>query len=61
MRCRFPGGGTGIDRFLRSRGDIDLADREMLLRWCDPVDGIFELLRIEDEAPVLLSLIDKLE
>jgi len=61
MRYRFQSGGTVIDRFLRSRGDIDPADREMLLRWRDPVDGIFELLRIEDEASILLNLIDKLE
>lgn len=61
MRYQFPGGGTVIDRFLWSHRDIDPADREMLLRWRDPVDGIFEVLRTEDEASILLNLIDKRE
>lgn len=59
-RC-FPGGGTVIDRFLRSRENLDRADRQVLLRRRDPVDCIFEVVRIEDEGSILLNLIDDLE
>ncbi len=32
-----------VDRFVASRPDLDAADREMLLGWRDPVEGIFEV------------------
>lgn len=61
MRYQFPGGGTVIDRFLWSRKDLDPVDREMLLRWRDPVDGIFEVVRTEDDASIFLNLFDDME
>ena len=43
LQYRLPNGKTVVDRFLASRPDLDAADREMLLGWRDPVEGIFEI------------------
>jgi hypothetical protein len=61
MRYRFPGGDTVIDRFLQAHENVDPVDRDLLLRWRDPVDGIFEVVRNDHDSSVLLNLIDDLE
>ena len=43
LQYRLPDGKTVVDRFVASRPDLDAADREMLLGWRDPVEGIFEI------------------
>ena len=43
LQYRLPDGKTVVDRFMASRPDLDAADREMLLGWRDPVEGIFEI------------------
>lgn len=50
-----------VDRFVAGRKDLTAADREMLLGWRDPVEGIFEIQGKEGDAVVLLNLIDDLE
>ncbi|MGI5518848.1 hypothetical protein [Streptomyces sp. CA-106131] len=61
LRYRLPDGSTVVDRFVAGRKDLTVLDREMLLGWRDPVEGIFEILRKEKDAVVLLNLVDDLE
>jgi hypothetical protein len=61
LRHRLPDGSTVVDRFAAARRDLTEVDREILLRWRDPVEGIFEIRRKDGGAIVLLNLIDDLE
>ncbi|MEF9905147.1 hypothetical protein [Streptomyces sp. P9-A2] len=61
LRSRLPDGSTVVDRFVAGRKDLTAAEREMLLGWRDPVEGIFEIQRKERDAIVLLNLVDDLE
>ncbi|MGI5144309.1 hypothetical protein [Streptomyces sp. CA-106110] len=61
LRYRLPDGSTVVDRFVAGRKDLTALDREMLLGWRDPVEGIFEIQRKEKDAVVLLNLVDDLE
>jgi hypothetical protein len=46
LQYRLPDGKSVVDLFVASRPDLDAADREMLLGWRDPVEGIFEIRSI---------------
>src|SRR5271166_2372277 len=61
LQYRLPDGKTVVDRFVASRPDLDAADREMLLGWRDPVEGIFEIRSKDGDAIILLNLLDDLE
>ncbi|MET8408593.1 hypothetical protein ABZV34_10900 [Streptomyces sp. NPDC005195] len=61
LRYRLPDGSTVVDRFVAGRKHLTASDREMLLGWRDPVEGIFEVRRKEKDAVVLLNLVDDLE
>jgi len=61
LQYRLPDGKTVVDRFVASRPDLDAADREMLLGWRDPVEGIFEIRGKDGDAIILLNLLDDLE
>ncbi|WP_406171347.1 hypothetical protein [Streptomyces sp. NBC_00996] len=61
LRYRLPDGSTVVDRFVAGRKDLTAVDRETLLGWRDPVEGIFEIQRKEKDAVVLLNLVDDLE
>ncbi|NEC87837.1 hypothetical protein [Streptomyces sp. SID12501] len=61
LRYRLPDGSTVVDRFVARRKDLTAVDREILLGWRDPVEGIFEVRRKEKDAVVLLNLVDDLE
>ncbi|MFJ9375162.1 hypothetical protein [Streptomyces sp. NPDC101455] len=61
LRHRLPDGSTVVDRFVARRKHLTVVDREMLLGWRDPVEGIFEVRRKEKDAVVLLNLVDDLE
>jgi hypothetical protein len=61
MLHRFKDGSSVIDRFLQSRRDLDASDRELLLRWKDPVDGVFEIARASGGATLLVNLLDELK
>jgi hypothetical protein len=56
-----PNGKTVLDQFLASWPDLSPADREMLRRWRDPVDGIFEIRGRDGDSLILLNLVDDLE
>ncbi|MFG2680697.1 hypothetical protein [Streptomyces sp. NPDC048392] len=60
LRYRLPDGSTVVDRFVAGRKDLAVADREMLLGWRDPVEGIFEIQRDDGDAVVLLDLVSDL-
>ncbi|MEU0160074.1 hypothetical protein ABZ154_14850 [Streptomyces sp. NPDC006261] len=61
LRYRLPDGSTVVDRFVAGRPDLPPSDREMLLGWGHPVEGIFEIQRKDGDAVVLLNLVDDLE
>jgi hypothetical protein len=61
LQYRMRDGRTVVDRFVASRPDLCAADREMLLGWRDPVEGIFEIRGRDRDAIILLNLIDDLE
>ncbi|MET7457794.1 hypothetical protein ABZT03_39285 [Streptomyces sp. NPDC005574] len=61
LRYRLPDGSSVVDRFVAGRKDLTAVDREMLLGWRDPVEGIFEIQCKEGDAVVLLNLVDDLE
>lgn len=61
LRYRLPDGSTVVDLFAAGRKDLTAVDREMLLGWSDPVEGIFEIQGKERDAVVLLNLVDDLE
>ena len=61
LQRRLPNGKTVLDQFLAARPDLTATDREMLLGWRDPVEGIFEIRRKDPDSLVLLNLIDDLE
>jgi hypothetical protein len=61
LQYRMKDGRTVVDRFVASRPDLDAADREMLLGWRDPVEGIFEIRGTDGDAIILLNLLDDLE
>jgi len=50
LQYRLPDGQTVVDRFVASRPDLTAADREMLLGWRDPVEGIFEIRGQDGDA-----------
>jgi hypothetical protein len=61
LQHRLPNGKTVLDQFLASWPDLTAADREMLRGWRDPVEGIFEVRRRDQDSVVLLNLLDDLE
>ncbi|WP_370108885.1 hypothetical protein [Streptacidiphilus sp. MAP12-33] len=61
LRYRLPDGSTVVDTFVAARRDLAESDRQMLLGWRDPVEGIFEIRRKDGDAVVLLNLVDDLE
>jgi hypothetical protein len=61
LQYRLPDSKTVVDRFVASRPDLDAADREMLLGWRDPAEGIFEIRSKDGDAIILLNLLDDLE
>ncbi|GAA2105403.1 hypothetical protein GCM10009759_42440 [Kitasatospora saccharophila] len=61
LRYRLPDGSTVVDRFVAGRRGLTEVERELLLGWRDPVEGVFEIRRKDDGAVVLLNLIDDLE
>jgi hypothetical protein len=61
LQYRMREGRTVVDRFVASRPGLDAADREMLLGWRDPVEGIVEIRSKDRDAIILLNLIDDLE
>jgi hypothetical protein len=61
LQHRLPDGKTVVDRFVASRPDLTETDREILLGWRDPVEGLFEIRGLDGDAIILLNLLDDLE
>jgi hypothetical protein len=61
LQHRLPNGTNVLDLFLASRPDLTAADRDLMLGWRDPVEGIFEIRGKDRDAIVLLNLLDDLE
>ncbi|WP_236652130.1 hypothetical protein [Streptacidiphilus neutrinimicus] len=49
------------DKFVAGRRDLTEGDRQMLLGWRDPVEGIVEIRLKDGDAVVLLNLVHDLE
>lgn len=60
LRHRLADGRTVVERFVRARGDLPRAERDMLLGWRDPVEGIFEVEAFEGEVLLASNVIDDL-
>jgi hypothetical protein len=51
---------TVVQRFVTSRPDLPESERELLLGWCDVVEGVFEVHSRDGDALVVENLIDDL-
>jgi hypothetical protein len=60
LQYRLTAGDTVIDRFLRAHADLSPQEQALLLGWKDVVEGIFEVRGKDQEAMVLLNLVDEL-
>jgi len=60
LQHRLSDGRTVLERFVRARGDLPRADRDLLLGWRDVLEGLFEVERLEGEVLVTVNLIDDL-
>lgn len=61
LQYRLPDGGTVADRFVTRRTPLSEADRQLVLAWRDPVEGLFEVRGKDGERLRLLNLLDDLE
>ncbi|WP_329177049.1 hypothetical protein [Streptomyces sp. NBC_01477] len=61
LQYRLPDGSTVADRFVTRRTALSEADRQMVLAWRDPVEGLFEVRGKDGECLRLLNLLDDLE
>jgi hypothetical protein len=57
---RLSDGRTPVERFVRARGDLSRADRDLMLGWVDPLESVFEAGVIEAETLSALNLVDEL-
>ncbi|WP_328466489.1 hypothetical protein [Streptomyces sp. NBC_00448] len=61
LQYRLPDGNTVADRFAARRTTLTDADRQMILAWRDPVEGLFEVRGKDGDCLILLNLLDDLE
>src|SRR5262249_33084502 len=60
LQHRLSDGRTVLERFVRARGDLPRADRELLLGWRGVLEAFFEVERLDGEVLVAVNLIDEL-
>jgi hypothetical protein len=60
LQHRLPGGQTIVEQFVASRPDLPAPERDVLLGWCDVVEGIFEVGRRDGDALIVTNLVDEL-
>ena len=60
LQHRLGDGRTVVERFVRSRGDLPRAERDLLLGWRDVVEGYFEVEGVQGQALVTTNLVDEL-
>jgi hypothetical protein len=61
LQHRLPSGKSVLELFLASRPDLSAADLDMLRAWGDVAEGVFELRSRDQDAVLLLNLLDDLE
>ncbi|BBA98649.1 hypothetical protein RVR_4917 [Actinacidiphila reveromycinica] len=61
LQYRLPDGTTVADRFVTRRTGLTDTDRQMVLAWRDPVEGLFEVRGKDGDRLLLLNLLDDLE
>ena len=60
LRHRLGDGRTVVERFVRARGDLPRAERDMMRGWRDPLEGFFEVEGFEGEVLLVSNVIDEL-
>jgi hypothetical protein len=60
LRHRLGDGRTVVERFVRARGDLPRAERDMMRGWRDPLEGFFEVEGFEGESLLASNVIDEL-
>jgi hypothetical protein len=60
LEHRFPDGSSVVDHFLRAQRDLTEADRALVLRWKEPVEGLFEVRKRRGNSLELFNLADEL-
>jgi hypothetical protein len=60
LQHRLSDGRTVLERFVRARGDLPRADRDLLLGWRGVLEALFEVDRLDGEVLVAVNLIDEL-
>src|SRR5262249_22314659 len=60
LQHRLSDGRTVVERFVRARGDLPRADRDLLLGWRDVLEALFEVECLDGEVLVTVNLIDEL-
>lgn len=60
LRHRLGDGRTVVERFVRARGDLPRAERDMMLGWRDPLEGFFEVEGFDGEVLLASNVIDEL-
>ncbi|CAG6393440.1 hypothetical protein NMG29_02140 [Streptomyces cocklensis] len=61
LQYRLPDGNTVADHFVARRTALAEADRQTVLAWRDPVEGLFEVRGKDGDGLLLLNLLDDLE
>jgi hypothetical protein len=60
LQQRLPDGGIVLDQFIAAQPELAEADRALLQRWHEVVEGIFEVQAREGDVLVLVNLVDEL-
>ena len=60
LQYQLPGGQTIVEQFVASRSDLPAPERDMLLGWCDVVEGVFEVVRRDGDVLIVMNLVDEL-
>jgi hypothetical protein len=61
LKTRLSDGRTPLERFVRARGDLPREERDVMLRWLDYRESVFEVRAVEGMMVDAVSLIDDLE
>lgn len=60
LQHRLRDGRTPVERFVRARGELPRAEREMMLGWTDVIESVFEIGDCDGNATWMSNLVDEL-
>ena len=60
LEHRLRDGRTPVERFVRARGELPRAERDMMLGWTDVTESVFEVGDFDGKAAWLTNLVDEL-